>query len=215
MHDIDRSQLETAELEAGPWGEYEGTPPFQEVAEGPLGELQEIELASELLEVASEQELDQFLGNLMSKVGQAAGRFVRSDTGRALGGILKQAAKQALPVIGRGMAQWVSPAQGGDIGAAAGRYAGQLLGLELEGLSQEDREYELSRQFVRFATNAVQHAAVAPAGPPIVVAQRAAAQAARVHAPGLMPRLTGRSSLLWPRSGRWFRRGRMIVLYGG
>ena len=37
--------------------------------------------------------------------------------------------------------------------------AGSALGLELEGLSQEDREFEAAKQFVRFASDAVKNAA--------------------------------------------------------
>ena len=41
-----------------------------------------MELASELLEVTSEQELEQFLGDVFRAASQAVGNFVRSDTGR-------------------------------------------------------------------------------------------------------------------------------------
>jgi hypothetical protein len=218
MHDIDRTQLEASESELGSaqeLGEFAPSSMESGNLESPLHENLEIELATELLEVGSESELEQFLGNLMSKVGGAVGRFVRSDTGRALGGILKNAAKQALPVLGRGIGQMISSDRGGDIGASAGRLAGQALGLELEGLSQEDREFETARQLVRLAAAAVRRAAFAPTGHPMSVARRAFAGAARLHAPGLLQRLPGRSSALWPRGGRWIRRGRMIVLYGG
>lgn len=221
MHDIDRTQLEATSLEGEAQQEYLAPGEIAEVAaagetaESPLPELEEIELATELLEVASEAELEQFLGGLLSRVGRAAGRFVRSDTGRALGGILRGAVKKALPVVGRGIGQWIAPGRGGDPGATLGVLAGQLLGLELEGLSQEDREFEISRQLVRFAASAARQAALAPPGPPGVVARRAAALAARRYAPGLLRRLPGRSSLVWPRRGQWIRRGRVIVLYGG
>jgi hypothetical protein len=220
MHDIDRTQLESEAAEGTAYSEF-GETGLQETAgeqtpDNPLHELQEIELATELLEVANDRELEQFLGNVFSKVGSAVGSFVRSDTGRALGGILKNAAKQALPVIGRGIGQWISPERGGAIGADAGRLAGRVLGLELEGLSNEDRDFEISRQFVRFVAAAARRAAQAPPSvPPVVVARHAAAAAARSFAPGLLPRLQGRSSLLWPRGGRWVRRGRTIVLFGG
>ena len=49
---------------------------------GVLGETDEIEIAAELLEVRDEQELDQFLGNLIKKVGRAVGTAVRSPIGR-------------------------------------------------------------------------------------------------------------------------------------
>jgi hypothetical protein len=218
MHDIDRTQLETGELESElshEHGEIAETRDEFGSQESPLNELQEVEFATELLEVGSEAELEQFFGGLLSKVGQTVGKFVRSDTGRALGGILKNAAKQALPVVGRGIGQWVSPQRGGAIGASAGRLAGQILGLELEGMSQEDREFEVARQFVRFAATAARQAALDTGRAPLEAARRAAAVAAQLYAPGLLRRLPGRSSLVWPRSGRWVRRGKVIVLYGG
>ena len=71
-----------------------------------------MELASELLEVTSEAELDRFLGDLISRAGQAVGKFVKSPEGQAIGGILKGAAKQVLPGIGS--------AVGGYFGGATG-----------------------------------------------------------------------------------------------
>jgi len=233
MHDIDRTQLEAAEGyesphfdEFGPGsGELGETGRFDEAAglgpghQSSLGEQQEMELAAELLEVSSEEELEQFLGNVMGSVQGALGRFVSSDTGQALGGLLKSSlkdlTKQALPVVGRAIGQWVSPQYGGEPGARIASAAGSLLGLELEGLSGEDREFEVSRQLVRFTSSAVQHAALAPRSVPGRVAARTAVQqAACRYAPGLLPRLQGRSTRLWPRSGRWVRRGRAIVLFG-
>jgi hypothetical protein len=240
MHDIGRTQLETEAWEAGheigefgeigeigeigEFGEYgehgEAGPgeygEFSE-SESPLSEAQEVELASELLEISSEEELEQFLGNLIGTVGRAIGGFARSGTGRALGGILTNAAKQALPVVGRGIGQWVSPGRGGDVGATLGTAAGQLLGLELEGLSAEDREFEVAKQFVRFAGSAVKQAATAPpSASPQTAARIGAAKAASVHAPGLLPQLRGvgpTPPTTMQQSGRWLRRGRRIVIY--
>jgi len=228
MHDIGRTQLEQrsyGELEAAEFGggefeggggefeggggefeggggefeefgEFEGSEASAEL-ESPLGEMEEMELASELLEVASQQDLEQFLGDVFNAAGRAVGNFVRSDTGRALGGILsdslRSAAKQALPVVGRAIG---GMAGSGDLGA-------------------EDREFETARQLVRFVGSAVGQAAAAPRRiPPSVVARTAASRAAQVYAPGLLPRLQGRGTQLWPRSGRWVRRGRTIHLYG-
>ena len=244
MHDIGRTQLEHqsfgefegeqfegGEFEGGELGESEGGEfegefgEYGETAgsgvpaelESPLSEMQEMELASELLEVASPHDLEQFLGDVFRAAGQAAGNFVRSDTGRALGGILKNslssAAKQALPVVGRAIGDTAGGF--GDLGARAGSAVGSLLGLELEGLSAEDREFEVARQLVRFAGSAACQAAAAPPhAPPAAVARTAASRAAQVYAPGLLPRLHGRSTQSWPRGGRWVRRGRTIVLYG-
>src|SRR5262245_11700964 len=217
MHDIDRTQLEAhgyGFLPEGPGQEMAS----QEVgaAESPFNESQEIELVSEFLEITNEQDLEQFLGNVLRTVGSAAGRFVRSDTGQALGGILRDAAKQALPIVGGAIGQTIAPGRGQAIGADIATQAGRLFGLELEGLSAEDREFEAARQFVRFAGAAVKQATAAPpTTPPAAAASSAAITAARAFAPGLLPRLQGRSSLLWPRSGRWMRRGKTIVLFGG
>jgi hypothetical protein len=216
MHDIDRTQLEAQTFVPG-MPAAPGETVAEEVAslESPFAEAEELELASELLGITNEQELEYFLGNLIKTVGGTAGRFAASDTGRALGGILKGAAKQALPVVGRAVGQWISPDGGGAIGANIASQAGRLFGLELEGLSAEDREFEIARQFVRFAGAATKQASMSPPTPlPFDAAKAAAAAAARTYAPGLLPRLQGRSSLLWPRAGRWARRGRTIILYG-
>jgi hypothetical protein len=80
---------------------------------------------------------------------------------------------------------------GGPPGAALGgglaTAAGHALGLELEGLSAEDAEFEVSRQFVRFAGAAVDNAVRASSNThPSTRARDAATQAARAHGPGLM-----------------------------
>jgi len=216
MHDIDRTQLESGAFETDIHESAEMAPELFETAESPLNEEQEIELASELLEVAGDQHLEQFLGDLIGKVGGVVGQFARSDTGRALGGILKDAARQALPVVGRAVGQWVSPDQGGSVGADLAMRAGRVFGLELEGLSPEDKEFEVARQFIRFASAAASKACLTPqTAEPLSMARKAALAAARTYAPGLAPRLHGRSGLLWPRRGRWVRRGKTIVLFGG
>jgi hypothetical protein len=202
MHDLDRTQREMDRRVAGE-------------RDRPGDEMEEMALASQLLEVTSEQELEQFLGNLLGRVGALAGRVLRSDTGQALQGILRQAGRQALPVIGRGVGGLVAPGRGEDVGARLAAQAGRFLGLELEGLSAEDREFETARQFVRFALDAAGQAASAPATvPPAEAARSAAAAAASRHAPGLLGWLgqAGPSPTRRRRSGRWDRRGRTIVI---
>lgn len=172
-----------------------------------FGETEEMELASEFLEVQNEQELDRFIGDLISRAGRAVGTFVRSPTGQALGGILKDAARQALPIAGRAIGGYVGGSTGARLGAQAASAAGRIFGLELEGLSPEDREFEIAKSFVRFAGETVRTAVTARgAAPPQAVARSAAAEAASRFAPGLLrqapPVLTG----------RWVRRGRNIVV---
>ena len=134
MHDLDRTLLETESSAAFPYPGELGSSEF----EGPLSPAQETEFASRLLEVSNDRELEQFLGDVLKTVGRSVGRFASSDTGRAVGGLLKSAVKQVLPAAGRAVGSWVSPG-GGDLGSQLATQAGQLLGLELEGLSEEDR----------------------------------------------------------------------------
>src|SRR5260370_17908178 len=156
-------------------------------------EMHEIELASELLEIAGEDELEAFLGDLVQRAAGAVGGCVGSPSGEQLTGILRAAAKQAVPVVGGAIGDYVSPGAGGQWGRKIATAAGDLMGLELEGLSPQEQELEVARRVVRLASAAGQHAARAPhAAPPRAVAQRAAATAARRHAPGLLrPGRTG------------------------
>jgi len=82
MHDLDRVQIGGRETETYEFGGGGGGGRI-------FNEQQEWELASELLEVGNEQEFEQFLGDLISKAGSAIGSFIKSDTGRAIGGVLK------------------------------------------------------------------------------------------------------------------------------
>lgn len=187
MHDIDRVQPGADEFEAEA-GEYRETGEFGHGGpEPPVHEAQELEFASRLLEVSDEQELEQFLGDVFRAAGSAAGRFARSETGRALGGILKDAVGRALPLTGGAR---------GDVA----QQAASLLGLELEGLSPPEQEFETARQVVRLAGHAYQHAARAPRQmPPGAAARMAATRAARRYAPGLLRR-SGRSGSGYGRS---------------
>jgi hypothetical protein len=178
-------------------------------------EVDEMELAGSLLEVASEAELDRFLGDLVRRAGRAVGSVVRTPIGQSLVGILKNAAGKALPGVGGLLDAAVAGAGGSALGEMPTE-AGQLFGMELEGLSQEDQEYEVARRFVRFGGAAAAKAAQAPPSmPPQAAAGNAAAAAARDHAPGLLgPRGRGRSGpgRRHARHGRWIRRGRTIVI---
>ena len=163
--------------------------------DGTFGEVSQMELASELLAVSNEMELDQFLGKLFKKAVGAAGSFVKSPAGRALGGILKNVAKKALPIAGRVVGNAVLPGMGGMIGGALGNAASGLFELELEGLSQEDQEFETAKAFVKFAGNAARQASNAPRNrPPVDIARNAVAGAARRYAPGMLRRRGSASS---------------------
>lgn len=154
----------------------------------PLNEAQEVELATELLEISSEEELQQFLGGLFKKVARGVGGFIKSPVGRALGGVLKSVAKKALPVVGGALGSMVAPGIGTAIGSKLGSMAGGLFEVELESLPQEQAEYEVARRYVNLAAAAARNAALAkprPSVDPRTVARAAVARAARTYAPGV------------------------------
>lgn len=145
-------------------------------------EEEEMELAAELLGVQSEEQLNEFLGKLFKKAVGAVKRFAKSPVGGSLFKILKGAAKTALPMLGTAAP---GAALGGPLGAHLGGTvagaAGKAFGLELEGLSPEDQEFEVARRYVRFAGSASQAATEAAATappwwpPPVVLSPRLAA----------------------------------------
>lgn len=233
MHNIDRTQLEwegeTYEAESypevygeyGAYGEYGEHEEFygEAEAETALNESEEAEFALELLGITSEEELDQFLGKLFRKIGRGIGKFVRGPVGRTLGGILKGVAKKALPIVGGALGSFVAPGIGTAIGSSLGSAAGRMFGLEMEGMTPEDQEWEVARRYVRFASEAVRQAAKMPPNiHPQQAAQSALSIAAQKYAPGLaggMAAPAPPAAAMRPgmkQSGRWFRRGRQIII---
>jgi len=193
--EFEGGEFEGGEFEGGELGETHeqflggilGSLLGGEVA-GPLSEQEEIELASELLEISSEQELEQFLGNLFKKVSRGVGTFIKSPVGRALGGVLKNVAKKALPVVGGALGSMVAPGVGTAIGSKLGSLASGLFEVELEGKLPEQAEYEVARRYVGLAASAARNAALARPRPginPVTVARAAVTHAARSYAPGL------------------------------
>lgn len=197
MHE---TELEMAEFgEFGEMGEFHETGEMHEDEQflggilgsllgggevSPLTQEQEHELAAELLEVSSEEELEQFLGGLVKRIGGA----LRSPVGRALTGVLKNVAKKALPVVGGALGSMVAPGIGTALGSKLGTMASGLFELELEALPQEQAEFEVARRLVGLTATAARNAAAAKprrgVGPQ-TVARAAVAKAARAYAPGL------------------------------
>ena len=241
MHDIDRTQLE-AEFEFENY-EYE-QPGFAGETGELFGEAEEMQLASELMEVRDEQQLDQFLGTLIKQAGRALGRLVSSTDGQAIGSILKGAAKQLLPHA----AGAIGAAFGGPLGARISSGIASLANseMEAEGWHQEnwnqeswnqeswnqeswnqesrneDREFEGAKQFVRVAADTVRNAmAAAGTTDPLSAAQSAIAQAAELRVPALLQQAARYGGGPYPGpyspggdSGQWVRRGNRIILLG-
>jgi uncharacterized protein (DUF697 family) len=219
MHDLDRTlgrtQMEDESVfefnaEDEYTGEYNQGESFEFTAEQQevFGESEVNELAAELLSVSNQQELNNFLGDLMKKAGSALGQVIKSPLGQQLGGMLKSAARTALPVVGSAIGNAILPGVGGAVGGKLASMAGSMFGLETEGLSQEDRQFEVAKQFVRFGGDATQKAlALSSQGAPLAAAAKTAVQqAAERFVPGL---LSGPSSSLAPSSGAGVRHGRL------
>ena len=169
-----------------PYGEFEAqNGEFGQDAEGVFDETDEMELAADMLSLGSEMELEQAIGKLMHSAARAVGGSINRDVGMALGTAIKAVAQQAAPISG-----------------APAATSGELFGIEPEGLSGEDQEFEVMRRLVRFAGAAAGRAARAPRGiSPRAIARSSLMRAARRWAPGLLRR--------WSRGGRgqgWQRR---------
>jgi hypothetical protein len=179
-HDIDRTQVGFAQG-AGHYGNGPGAPV--------LSEEEHMNLATGLMEVNSEQELDQFLGDVISGAANAVGKFISSPTGQALGSGLKDAAKQLLPMAGTAVGDYFGGAPGGQIGGALGTAAAGLFEAEAE-----EQDWEAANTFVKLASEAVKNAADMPqGGDPHAIAHKAIVEAAKIHAPHLVSSLTGGS----------------------
>lgn len=187
-----------------------------ETENGVLSEAEEMELASELLGVQSEAEMEQFLGNLFRKVARGVGSVVRSPAFKALGGMIKPLAGKLLPMAGAALGNMVVPGIGGVVGGKLASLAGGALGLELEGLTHEEAEFEVARRVVRLSSLAARRTmdAQRQMGPE-EAARNGFGYAVRTVAPSL-PRHWNRLGVPGHRgrSGRWIRRGHTIILHG-
>ena len=230
MNESDGEYEFEEEYEQSFQNEFEGET-YETDQESPFNEMEEMELATELLEVQNEAELDHFIKKLMGRAakGGGGGGFFKSNAGRALGGILKKVAGKALPLAGRIAGGFFGGPVGAQIGSKIGSFASRAFGLELEGLSQEDQEFAASRAFVRFGGLATRRAIgnrYWRSRPPYAV-RYSLLGAARRYAPGLLlppPYIyqDGYDDVYDPnnyeaaaagtQSGRWVRReGRIIV----
>lgn len=176
--------------------------------------------------------------------------FGWQQLGNQLGQQIGPQLSQFAPQFGQGLGQQIGGPFGSQIGNLVGqmgqyygnqmanmREVGATFGLELEGLSPQDQEFEVAKKVVQFAAEAVKTAQqTAAAAPPPAVVTNAVTVAAQKHAPGLVnaaARLgqnagmaaaapaTG-GPLLRPSNGRrpydrqgtWVRRGNTIILRG-
>ncbi len=175
------------------------------VTDGAAGD--PLRLAAELLEMTDAGTLEPGLARL---IGRAAPRLNQRTRARLA---------HVLARIGRPLLH--------QTGATPRSLAGQVFGLELEGLSPEDQAFEVARHFGEFAEHAARFASQTTAvGSPDSLAQRSVWAVARRLAPGLRVARAAthrntpgyrvarvdRWSLAPADSGTWIRRGRQLVV---
>ncbi len=175
-----------------------GNSAFQEYEEE-NEEMMETELAAELLATNNDHELDHFLGGLVPD---------------SLKGLLKTVIKKALPIAGAAAGAYFGGPLGSQIGQKIGSAASNMFEMELEGLSNEDQEFEVARAVVRLAKDAGEELnAMPPSGNPEEDARQALIQSAIHNAPGLLVKKhhhhhhTGYGS-----EGHWHRHGNKIII---
>lgn len=143
----------------------------------PFSDEQETVLAMELLSVASEAELEQFLGKMFKGIWKGIKKIAKP-----LGGILKGIAKKALPFVGGALGSFIPiPGVGTALGSALGGALGKALEMEMNEMPGVDRELEMARRFVRIAGRAAQAAGDSDGSPQAV--RKAVLDALRAHAP--------------------------------
>jgi len=232
MHNIDRTNEEsyygelTDEAESFEYGYETEEESLLGGEQGVFSETDEMELAAQLLAASNEAELEQFFGDLFKRVAQTVGGVIKSPLGKALSSTFKRLIKQSLPMVGRAAGNLLVPGVGGVVGGALAPAAGRMFGLELEGLTPEDSEFEVAKGIVRLAGAAASNAAQAdPSTPLQQIVRSALTTAAQQHAPGLLrgakpqvgagmaaSRKYGKRPQKY--TGRWIRRGNAIIPMG-
>lgn len=135
-------------------------------------EADELEHATGLLEAQSTDRLPRYLATLIAAAGPAGRAALRGATGPVLLSVLRQVVRLATP---RGSSD-------------LRHKAATIFGLELEGLSPEDKEFELARHLVRLLRAVIEAALAAGPCEPVGRVHTALGLAARRHAPGLLKR---------------------------
>ena len=146
-----------------------------------------------------------------------AARLLEAETPAVLAGVLKDLVARggtgsplAGPLVGvlQRAARMVFPLNATRAPGDLKRKAAAIFGMELEGLSPEDKEFELARRFARLALDTVAEAGTRSGREPAQAVQLALQHAARRHAPGLLRQRA--QTAPETRAGRWRRAGNHI-----
>jgi len=190
-------------------------------AASPFSESETLELAAQLLDVKSEQELDHFLGSLVSKAWKGikqVGRTV-AQVAKPLGGVLKPLVKTALPIVGGALGSFIPiPGVGTALGSAVGGMIGNAIGNEVGEVSGLHRDLEVAKKIVDVAGAAARNVASSgPGADPQAVAKAAVLKAAHEHMPQLsqqLQKLASQDPRIEGRQGKWIQRRNRIEVLG-
>jgi hypothetical protein len=199
--------------------------------EMPLNEMQEMELAAELMEVTNDAELGRWVGKLFSKAKGVGRNFLQSPEGQTLGNTFRRSARQLVQggtrsltqYLGRNLANRVQDPRlaqdlnnlGQSAGAAWGNKWTNDLNLDVDGDNDQQGYYgdeEIAQEFVRFAADAARRYVNSPYRQeyPAQAQRLAMIQSARRHLPQVMGSGGGNNL---PQQGTWQRwKKRYIVL---
>ena len=186
----------------------------------PFSEEDEMELAADLLSISNEMEYEEFIKKLWKKAKRGARKLWRRYK-NPIKGALKKLARKGLSWGGRALGTYFGGPAGGALGSKAGNWAAKAFGLELEGLSPEDQEFEVARRLVRLTGDTINNVGkMPPSVPKNVAVKKAMKKAAAKHAPGLLKRRRFASSRRIRRGSRplnkfrgtWIRHGNRIIL---
>jgi hypothetical protein len=145
-----------------------------------LNNVDTMSLSIDLLEVGTSSQLGSAIRRIVRRAGEAVNRPLNEAAVAELSDLLEVAARYALPKQPPSMAPNTTDA----------RARGRFFGLELEGLSPEDQEFETAKAFVRLASEATRQATlIARHLTPRAAANAAVAHSARRYAPGWARRM--------------------------
>jgi hypothetical protein len=202
MHDIDRTSFEYGSDGELPGGTFDR----------PFSEAELDELATQLLEVRDEAELDQFIPAILGAATKVLPFLAKSPVGKVLTGILKDAVISGVPALG-GLFKSRSrgPQIGSDVGAAIRSE------LDWEGVPADGRDIEAARKIIAIGGGAARELAQQPPNAPPQAVTDAVQNAAKqegvpANVPPPSPDTPPPSESTT--SGQWFRRGRTIVIEG-
>jgi hypothetical protein len=209
MHDIDRTSYEVSdEAELGEFGS-DGELPGG-TFDRPFSEAELDELATGLLQVRDEAELDQFIPAILGAATKVLPFLAKSPVGKALTGILKDAVISGVPALsGLFASRSRAPQVGSQVGTAIRSE------LDWEGVPADSHDIEAAKKIIAIGGSAARELAQQPPNaPPQAVVDAVQNAAQQQGVPANPPPQDAPAPPEPSTSGTWVRRGRTIVLEG-